>query len=186
MMEDEKAVAELLNIEIDHYAVVTYANLQKIITYLNNGVLITLTENLDYTSGDGGYTLKLNGGRQILSAAQVVDVLRYPAWHGGRRQQSEIHSEITTAMINQYLTEARKSKADDDFGNIVNLMTTDIRVSHYNESKDALLYLASRNTNADICAVTRVEGEYVGSGAEIRFEVQDQATNLKNTFSNHT
>lgn len=58
----EKAVAELLNIEIDHYAVVTYANLQKIITYLNNGVLITLTENLDYTSGDGGYTLKLNGG----------------------------------------------------------------------------------------------------------------------------
>ena len=47
-------------------------------------------------------------------------------------------------------------------------------------------YLASRNTNADICAVTRVEGEYVGSGAEIRFEVQDQATNLKNTFSNHT
>ena len=89
-------------------------------------------------------------------------------------------------MINQYLTEARKSKADDDFGNIVNLMTTDIRVSHYNESKDALLYLASRNTNADICAVTRVEGEYVGSGAEIRLEVQDQATNLKNTFSNHT
>lgn len=184
--ETEKAVAELLNIEIDHYAVITYANLQKIITYLNNGVLITLTENLDYTSGDGGYTLKLNGGRQILSAAQVVDVLRYPAWHGGRRQQSEIHSEITTAMINQYLTEARKSKADEDFSNIVNLMTTDIRVSHYNESKDALLYLASRNTNADICAVTKVEGEYVGSGAEIRFEVQDQATNLKNTFSNHT
>lgn len=180
----EEAVADLLNLEINNYAVVTYPNLQKIITYLNNGVIMVLPESLDYTSADGSYYLKLNGGRQSLTAAQVVDVLKYPAWHGGRRQQAEIHSQLTTAIVNQYLTDSRKDKADEDFSNIVNYMTTDIRVSHFNASKEALLYLASRNTSADICAVTQVEGEYLGSGDTIRFEVKEEAASLKNTFSN--
>lgn len=168
-VESEKAVAALLGLEFKNYAVVTYPNLENIITYLNNGVIFTLTENLDYSSEDGSYYIKLSGGKSTLTASQVTGVLKYPAWNGGKRQQAEIQAEMTAALINQYLNANRISDADKDFNFIINKITSDIRVSHYNEMKEPLSYLATRNTNSSICSTVKLEGQYIGSGDELKF-----------------
>ena len=184
--EAQKAVANLLGMEFQNYAVVTYSNLESIITYLNNGVIFTLTENLNYSSDDGSYYIKLSGGKSTLTASQVTDVLRYPVWNGGKRQQAEIQSEMAAAILNQYLNSKRISSADEDFSFIVNKITSNIRVSHYNEMKEPLQYLASRNTDSNICTTVKLEGEYIGSGENLKF-IADVSENdmVANTFGSN-
>lgn len=179
----EQAVSKLMGMDFQNYAVVTYSNLEKIITYLNNGVIFTLTENLDYISEDGSYYIKLSGGRTTLTASQVVGVLRYPSWHAGRRQQAEIHSEMLSAILNQYITTSRKDVMDDDFNAIIDKVNSDIKISHYVAMKDPLLYLASKNSGNNICSSVQVAGSYVGTGENLRFEVSLSDTGaLKNSF----
>ena len=183
--QTEKALSDLLKVDFQNYAVVSYDNLAKIVTYLNNGVIYTLPENLNYTSEDGDYSIRLSGGKKTLTASQVVDVLRYPAWHGGRRQQAEIHSELTAAIFNQYMTPSRAEHVDDDFYFFIERLNSDIKISHFNAMKPSLLFLAGRNTDASICTVSKIGGEYSGSGESLRFIVSEEAAvQMQTRFGN--
>ena len=182
--EVQKAISKLMGLEFDNYAVITYTNIEKLVTYFENGIIYTVPEDLDYKSDDNSYFIKMSGGLRTLTASQVTNVLRYPAWHGGRRQRAEVQSELFTAMINQYMTSSRANNAQEDFSYIVNLLKSDIKVSQYNEAKGGLDYLASRNTGT-ISAAVEVSGEYVGSGDSIRFYVANTANEqLSNAFGN--
>ena len=48
----------------------------------------TLSVKLE--SSANNFSLKLTGGSRNLTPSQVVDVMRYPNWHGGRKQQADI------------------------------------------------------------------------------------------------
>lgn len=165
------ALEKTSGVAFDNYAVITYENIERVIDHFEAGLIFMLTEDLDY-QGDG-LSIQLDGGLKTLSSSQVVDVLRYPNWHGGRKQRAQIQAQITAALINQYMTSSRAEQADGDFSALVNLVNSDILVSHYNEAKPGLAYLASRNTG-DICQVLDLEGEYQGSGDAIRFYAADR------------
>mgnify|MGYP000035133944 FL=1 len=106
--------------------------------------------------------------------------MRYPNWHGGRKQQADIQAQLTAALINQYMKADRDMEAD--FNSLIGFLQTDIKVSHFVKAKAGLQYLAERNTGA-ICSSASLEGQYVGSGDALRFEPADSAkANLRGTF----
>lgn len=174
------ALETLSGIRFDNYAVITYANIEKVIDHFEEGLIFTLTESLDYHEGD--LNIRLDGGLRTLSSSQVVGMLRYPAWHGGRKQQADIQAQVVAALVNQFLRENRADKADADFSALVNLVKSDIMVSHYNAAKSGLAYLASRN-DGTLCVTLSLEGEYEGSGDALRFYAADGvAESLSRTF----
>ncbi len=165
------ALEKTSGVTFDNYAVIRYDKIAEAVDHFEQGLIFELTENLNY-QGDG-LSIRLDGGMRTLSASQVVDVLRYPSWHGGRKQRADVQAQVTAALVNQYLRASRADKADADFSALVNLVKSDILVSHYNAAKPGLTYLASRN-NGDLCRVLSVEGEYQGSGDALRFYVTDR------------
>lgn len=174
------AAAKLLGMEFQNYAVLTYSNTEKLLKKLDGGLIFTLPEDLDYQNPSTGATLKLTGGSRNLTPSQVVDVMRYPNWHGGRKQQADIQAQLTAALINQYMKADRDMEAD--FNSLIGFLQTDIKVSHFVKAKAGLQYLAERNTGA-ICSSASLEGQYVGSGDALRFEPADSAkANLRGTF----
>ena len=164
----KEAVAALLGMDMDNYAVLTYANLEKMVTYFNNGIIFDLTEAVNFQSEDGKLFLQLDQGKQTLSATQASKLLRVTNWQGGRRQRARVTADLTAAFINQYLVSGRSDKAQQDFERLVNLVRTDIRVSHFNQAKTALRELAAHNSGA-VCTALTVEGEYTGSGDKLTF-----------------
>ncbi len=167
------ALEKASGISFDNYAVIRYDNIAKAVDYFEQGLIFKLTENLNY-QGDG-LSIRLDGGMKTLSASQTLDILRYPSWHGGRKQRADVQAQVTAALINQYMRASRADKADADFSALVNLVKSDILVSHYNAAKPGLTYLASRN-NGDLCQVLSVEGEYQGSGDALRFYAADKTS----------
>ena len=174
------ALEKTSGVTFDNYAVITYDNVAKAVDHFEAGLIFNLPEDLDYR--DDSLTIRMTGGLKTLTSSQVVDILRYPSWHGGRKQQANVQAQIVAALINQYMTEARAGQADGDFSTLVNLVKSDILVSHYTAAKPGLAYLASRNSGG-ICQVLEVRGEYQGSGDALRFYADEPVVDrLKELF----
>lgn len=168
-----EAVGKQLGLTFNNYAVIDYDGLEKMITYLENGVIFRLPEDIDYQSPDGSFRLQLEGGPRTLTAAQAVNLLRYPNWNGGRQQRADFQAQLVAAILNQYMVENRMQRLEADFTRFVNLTKmSDIRVSDFNSGREGLEYLVKRNTGA-ICTAVSLPGEYVGSGDGVRFAMAD-------------
>lgn len=164
--ETRAAIEDQLHISLDNQVVVSYSNIEKILRHYDSGLVFTVIENLD--------SLKMSGGLKNLTPEQVTDLFRYSEWRGGYQQRADIQAQIVAAMINQYMVPGRLASAEADFNALINLVQSDIKVSHYVQAKPGLDYLAQRNTG-DICATVSVAGSYVGSGEQTRFELAETA-----------
>lgn len=165
------AIGQLLGWDIPHYAVMTYGNLERLVTYLNEGVIYTLTETVSYPAPGGG-TITLREGVRTLSATQVTDLLRYDAWHGGRRTRANIHGDIWAAILNQYFVTGRFDENDSGFNTFISLTRSNILVSDYAQARADLLFLARRN-DYHISTVVPPAGEFIGVGDAMRFEAAE-------------
>ena len=171
------SLGSLIGIDFDNYLAVTYENIGRLIQHFEAGLILTLDENLEYS--DDNLTINISGGLRTLSASEVVDVLRYPVWRGGRKQRSTVQAQITAALVNQYMKESRLNASDNDFTFIVNsALKTDILISHYKDAQEGISYLA-KNNSGDVCTVLTLPGEYNGSGDAIRYYAPD---NIKDTL----
>lgn len=166
------AVGTLLDMDIPHYAVMTYGNLEQLVTYLNEGVLFRLTETVSYPAPGGG-TVTLREGARTLSATQVTDLMRYDAWHGGRRARATVHGDIWAAVINQYFVVGRFDDSDSGFKTFISLARSNILASDFAEARADLLAMARRN-DFDIATVASVQGEFIGVGEAMRFEAAEK------------
>lgn len=164
-----KGAVEALSGEvIDNWAVMSYDNMQRLVTHLGDGVIFTLPEAVSYQTADG-VTVNMKSGARTLSATQVTDLLHYSGWHGGRAARAEMQAQLVAALIDQYLTTSRFDEQDTDFHAIMNLCRSDVLASQFAEARDGLLILARHNQN-DICTVRLADGEFVGVGDAMRFE----------------
>lgn len=109
--ESADAVGSLLGLNFQNYAVMTYANLEKMMGYFGNGVIFEIPENLSYQDSETGYFIEMDGGRRTLTAPQMLNVLRYPQWNGGKRQIADIQAQMVAAILNQYLVPGPRGKA---------------------------------------------------------------------------
>lgn len=161
------ALAKLFDIKFDNYIEISYDNIEKLVDYFESGITMKLDEDLEYHSNQ--LSVSISGGLRTLSPSQAVKVLRYPAWHGGRKQRADIQAEMTAALVNQYMHSSRKESSDADFSFLVNLASkTDILVSHYTSAKAGLSHLAEHN-DQDLCKAISLPGEYQGSSEAIRY-----------------
>lgn len=165
-------VANLLQWDITHYAVISYHALTQFVTYLNEGVIYTLTENISYQNAVGT-TVNMAAGARTLSATQVPDVLRYTAWHGGRRARANAQGDIVAALFDQYFTATRLEGNDSDFKKFISLTRSNILTSDYVTAQDTLLAVARRNS-FDISTMTPPKGEFIGIGEAMRFEIAEK------------
>lgn len=172
-------VEEVTGIAVDFYAVLPYEGMEELLNQAGSGLSFTLPENLRYDMD--GYTIRIDGGEQVLSATQVTDVLRYPAWNGGRQQRAAVQAQIISACINQYFTPATMEN-DAGYEACVAVADTNLLREPYYQLREPLAYMASRNTGT-ICQPLSVEGEYAGQGDEIRFYLQKPiGTAVRNAF----
>ena len=167
-----QTVGELLDWEIDHWAVITYENVERLVTYLGDGVIYTLKESISYQAA-GGNTVHMKSGARTLSATQVTDLFRYDAWHSGRRGRADIQGDVLAAILDQYFVAGRFDEADTDFHQIINWVRSDILTSDFAAARADLLTLA-RNNQHDLCTTRRPAGEFVGVGADMRFEIAEE------------
>lgn len=178
----QEAVSRLIGLTFDNYAVLTYDKAETLLGKLDKGVLFTIPEDLNYQSETPGESIQLRGGLTSLTASQVVSVLRYPTWNGGRKQQADVQAQLASAVINQYLVADRDLQAD--FDSFVGLLQSDIKISHFIAAKPGLEYLAARNTGS-ICASVSLDGQYTGSGEAMAFRMADDApAKLEAVFGN--
>lgn len=161
-------VQRLTGLPIDYYAAVSYDDLETLLNRASGGLSFTLPENLLYDMGR--YTIRIAGGQQVLSATQVTDVLRYPAWNGGLQQRTAVQAQIISACINQYFT-PDAIEQDNGYEAFVAVADTNLLREAYHQSRDALADMAAKNTGA-ICQSLAVSGAYSGSGANVRFALE--------------
>lgn len=162
-------VETLTGFPVDFYAVVTYDGLEDLLNQAQTGLSFTLPENLRYDMGT--YTIHIDGGEQLLSATQVTDVLRYPAWNGGRLQRSAIQAQIISACINQYFT-PDIMREDSGYDACVAVADTNLLREPYYACREAFLYMTSKN-NGDICQSLSVNGTFTGTGEDVRFYLEE-------------
>ena len=165
-------VGALLHWDVSHYAVISYHALTQFVTYLNEGVIYTLTENIAYSNA-AGTTVKMAAGARTLSATQVPEILRYGEWHGGRRARANAQGDIVAALFDQYFTATRLDGNDADFKKFISLTRSNIMTSDYVNATDTLLAVARRNS-FDISTVTPPKGEFIGVGTAMRFEIAEK------------
>lgn len=178
----QSAVADLCGLSFQNYAVLTYENAEKLLNRLDKGVLFTVPENLKYQSETPGESIDIKAGLTNLTASQVIDILRYPSWNGGLKQQADVQAQLASAVINQYLVPDRDLQAD--FDNFIGYLQADIKISQFVAAKSGLEYLAARNTG-NICASVSLDGEYTGSGDTLAFQMaEDAPAKLQPTFGN--
>ena len=177
------ALGELTGIHCEKYIALNYTGISGILNHFAYGLVYELDERVLIDNKP------FNPGKSTFAATQVVSLLKYEDWNGGRRQRSMVQSELLSSMINQYLLPPRgggtTSQNDDNktFTAIINsAWQTDILISDYNSAKPGLEHLAAKN-NGEICRVLQVTGEYVGSGNLRFYPDENLRDTLKNTFS---
>ena len=179
--ETEETISKMFGLSFDNYAVLSYDGLKSMINYLENGVVFTITENLKYNSEE--YSIDMKGGVRTLTADQVLDVLRYPNWSSG---SAIVHAQMIAALVNQYVTEYRSQRLEEDFKKFSNLCSTsDLYMQNYRAAADGLQFLAMRNKEASICSATQIAGKDVVSSNAVRFIPDDDAAQkLRSVFTN--
>ena len=175
----EDAMETISGIKFNNYAVITYANYEKVLDHFDSGLVFSVPENVNSTDS----ILKIDSGLRTLRSSQVTQILRYSSWKGGQKQKADIQAQVVAAMINQYMRESRAKKMDTDFNAMINLVRpSDIMISHYADAKAGLTYLAGNN-DGSICQTITLDGQYQGSGDAIRYYAADNIQNsLKSAF----
>lgn len=161
----EPYIEQLTGFPLDYYAVLSYDGLEDLLNLAQDGLTFTLPENLKYDMA--GYTIQIGGGIQVLTATQVTDVLRYPAWNGGRPQRAAVQAQVISACINQYFT-ADAMQDDRGYEACVAAADTNVLRDAYYASREALAAVASRN-EGDVCQSLTISGEYKGDSSNTRF-----------------
>ena len=95
----ETALETLMGIHFDNYASITYTGIERLVTYLGNGVYITLSENLEYTGE--GYFINMEGGCLLYTSRF------YPFFRVGGQQKCERLSPGPAVSIQKHRGQRR-------------------------------------------------------------------------------
>ncbi len=148
-----QAVADTLDLPINHYIQFSESGLVEFLNHLENEITITLPERVS-TRDENGAPIRLSAGKNKLAAQQTAAVIRYTGWKQ-KQNATKTVTALVTAVFNQYLLP--DTTFNGYFAALANTAQTDLRIDHYNAYKDALTHLAAKNTG-EICRVVALEG----------------------------
>ena len=169
------------DIAVNNWISLTMDNIKDVLRYYAKSIEFDLTQNLDYRGE--GINIKLSAGRQNLSSAQVIDVIRYPAnaWQNGAQDHFSAVENLAAAFVNQMHTPSRAEKLEADFGALTDIFSSNMSIANFYEAKEGLEWLA-KNNKGEISVTLPLDGEYVGNDDE-RFYLSDTSKKaLENTY----
>ena len=139
------AIAAALGIDIPYYIEADGTAVEDYITYLAQGLTVTVDENIAYT--DDKVNVHFDAGQLHLTGTQAVSVLKYTGWSDAAKGEA-LAGEMLSSLLNQYLTEDRGLTAD--FSRLSNTVKTNLRIDIFHGYRETLLYLARQN-KGEIC-----------------------------------
>ena len=116
------AIGEILNIEIDRYAII---GRQIFATMVDNfgGVVFDVTQNLEIDVPNG-LPIIIDGGVATLAGMQAFSVLSFDDWDDA--SSLEVQEELLAAIINTRLSERNLSRSSVNFNAFINNVGSDI------------------------------------------------------------
>lgn len=147
-------VGDALELPVSHHMVMSFAQAENFLNYLENGVTLTLPQTIEFVD-ENGAKLQLKAGKQTLNAAQAVSLLRYEDWKDPADRQS-IATRLVHAILNAYVREGRYFTGD--FSTLANLCQTDLRIGDFTAWRETLEYLATANTDGTLCRFAELAG----------------------------
>lgn len=132
-------LAATLNIPIDRYVRVSEDAFVSCASAIGS-VEFKLPYNLNLQQG--GMTVTLQKGVQLLDGKKVASIIRYEGYDGGELSRCAVTAELTAAIVNQRMDIALSTVADSVFSKIINLIDTDISYPDYDNRKAAAVFLA--------------------------------------------
>lgn len=148
-----QAVADTLELPVDHYIQWNESGLVEFLNHLDDGITLTLPERVN-TRDENGAPIRLSSGENKLASQQTVAVIRYNGWKK-KQNATQTVTNLVAAVFNQYLL--ADTSFNGYFAALANTALTDLRIDHYNSYKDALTHLSAKNTGG-ICRVVDLEG----------------------------
>ena len=129
-----------------HYIVVTATTLRALMRHLGDTLTLTVPQGWESVAGDYPGA-PLTGGRQALTAEQLISFLSVPAdaYPGGRAAYTRLRGDLWAALCAQFFTATRAGSLADDFAVLADAAETDLFVSHVVLYRDALTDLAAKN-----------------------------------------
>ena len=125
-----KAAEEFSGVKIDKFAKASLGNFESIIDKLG-GVVYDIPGNLIHRDNEGKVIVSIETGKQRLTGQKTGELLRYPKWPEGRREQTKIQERVFESLINQYFTAETLKIGDILFKFCVNFADTDISYADY-------------------------------------------------------
>lgn len=161
------AVSALIGQPVARYVMVRSDNFERIGRKLGT-ISYTVPEAINVLGTDAD--LKLSAGEQSLTPSTVLKLMQYP-FGGNLQKQLKVQSGLAVSALDQLLNPTNVAKAEELFGEIVNLVDTDISVADFTKSQDALRALSSVANRPSSVAVavsgSTKNGAFVLSGDSI-------------------
>ncbi len=167
-----KLTADVLQMPINHYIALTADKAESWFNYLENGILMTLPQAVDFTD-DAGAVIHLDEGEHNLTATQTVALLRYDGWKDAAVTQ-QFPAQIMAAMINQHATAERRYASD--FSTLSNLSRTSLRIGDFNDFLPALKHTVS--TEDTLCVIEELKGSLKGDRFVFDYKATDKSSSL--------
>ena len=149
----KEALADTLGLPIKQYITLSAKNAESYFNYLDDGIGLTLRENVDYTDANGA-KVHLSAGDKTLTAAQAAVLLQYADWENPNNGQ-KIAADLTVSILNRYLTANRSMEGH--FAALANVAKTDLRIDDFNAYRSTLAHLAEAN-DGSLCRLITLNG----------------------------
>ncbi|MBR5523818.1 MAG: hypothetical protein IKU51_00925 [Clostridia bacterium] len=152
----KQAVATLLELPIKQYITLTAKDAESYFGYLDEGITLTLSEEITYTDKNGA-TIHLSAGEKTLAAGQAAALLQYTGWKEPENGLN-LAADLTVALLNRYLTPLRAMEGH--FAALSNAAQTDLRIDDFNAYRSTLAHLAAKN-DGNLCRRVVLDGSTV-------------------------
>lgn len=166
-IKDELSVT--LDVSIDKYVQLSTAGAETILRSFGK-INVNVPQEINYSSPE--LTITLPKGSQNLDGKQIVRMLRFPEWEGGRQQCVSECGKVLAALIDQYMITKTMAKAESLFTTAVNLSSTDISILDFTKALPAITHLAEVNDAGQKQGIANqiiMTGDYAGSGSVNRY-----------------
>lgn len=157
-----KAFSEQIQLPIDFSIAITYDAVKDVVDYFGSSLEMVFPWDIAYVN-EGGVAVSYQAGSVYsLSSRHVRELLDYTQLPQPQVDGAFLQAKLLNALINQHMTD--KYAPDKVYADLIGLVTSDIRITHFLEMEKGWQHLSARNTDGTICTATVIEGQLQTDG----------------------
>jgi len=176
-----RAISRYFDCDVSRYIAIDNSNLHALFS-LFDPTEIELSQSISQIEPDRDIYIKLDKGRQLVSASGMLDLIAATAWQGGQAQTLFESANAIAAFLNQNGNEIFKSSSCklEDF--VLNHTVNNFSVMDFEKRRELICYILSSQNGAR--AVT-LHGENANADTEFRIDSSSFAQTVKMLDKNY-